>query len=138
MRYVFRVLALLFVVPATLLFIYWVGFSFIPGREPRWIRFTISLLCAGGVGWFLWNILGSIQSSGVSTVLSGGLIVGGIAFCIGFFGPIILSPESPQGPMVGLFITGPLGFLLGSVGGFIYWLIKRKKGETPPWVKNEL
>ena len=41
---------------------------------------------------------------------------GGIA---GFLGPIFLNPEANQGPLLGLFVTGPggaiAGLLLGSV-----------------------
>lgn len=41
--------------------------------------------------------------------------LGGIGFAAGFFGPMIFVPESNQGPMVGIFITGPGGGLLGLV-----------------------
>jgi hypothetical protein len=46
-------------------------------------------------------------------VLLTGAVVGGIAFAAGFFGPIILTPEANQGPLLGIFITGPLGFVFG-------------------------
>jgi hypothetical protein len=55
-------------------------------------------------------------------------MVGGISFCAGFFGPMIFAPGANQGPMLGLFITGPLGFIAGGIGGFVWWLVKRKKG----------
>jgi hypothetical protein len=45
------------------------------------------------------------------------LILGGIGFVVGFFGPMIFKPEANQGPMLGIFITGPLGFLLGLIYG---------------------
>jgi hypothetical protein len=47
----------------------------------------------------------------------GALVTGGIGFAAGFFGPMILDPSSPQGPLVGLFVTGPLGLLAGAIGG---------------------
>ena len=50
----------------------------------------------------------------------GAIIVGGIGFIAGFFGPMIFTPSANQGPMLGIFITGPLGVLLGLVGGLIY------------------
>jgi hypothetical protein len=53
--------------------------------------------------------------------------VGGIGFSAGFFGPIIFAPEANQGPLLGIFITGPLGFLIGSVGGFVYWFTKASR-----------
>jgi hypothetical protein len=48
------------------------------------------------------------------------LIVGGIGFCAGFFGPLVFAPEANQGPLLGIFITGPLGALLGAIGGVVY------------------
>jgi hypothetical protein len=47
-------------------------------------------------------------------------IVGGAA---GFFGPILLNPEANQGPLLGIFITGPGGAIAGAVLGFIFKLL---------------
>ncbi len=127
MRLIFRVMALLLVVPATYYFIYWVPFSLIPFIEQRWIPSIISLLCAAGVGWYVWRKLGSTQEGLVSSTLLGAVVLGAIGFCAGFFGPIIFAPGANQGPLLGIFITGPLGFLLGAVAGFLYWLVYRKK-----------
>ena len=46
----------------------------------------------------------------------GGVLVGGIGFIGGFFGPILLDPGANQGPLLGIF-TGPLGFVAGAIGG---------------------
>jgi hypothetical protein len=43
--------------------------------------------------------------------------VGGIGFVLGFFGPLLLTPDANQGPLLGIFITGPVGFLLGLLWG---------------------
>jgi uncharacterized membrane protein len=60
-----------------------------------------------------------------------GLIIGIISFLGGFIGPIILTPEANQGPLLGIFFTGPIGFaagiLLGIPGSIIY--LKRKEGK---------
>ena len=53
----------------------------------------------------------------LKSALKFGVILGAIGFAGGFFGPMVFSPESNQGPMLGIFITGPLGFLLGIVIG---------------------
>jgi hypothetical protein len=45
--------------------------------------------------------------------------VGVVSFLIGFVGPILFSPDSPQGPMLGIHITGPLGFFVGAVVGVV-------------------
>lgn len=45
--------------------------------------------------------------------------VGAISFALGFFGPIVLVPDANQGPLLGIFITGPLGALAGlAVGAY--------------------
>lgn len=51
--------------------------------------------------------------------------IGGIAFALGFFGPMIFVPGANQGPMLGIFITGPLGFLGGLVYGAIREMARR-------------
>ncbi len=49
--------------------------------------------------------------------------LGVVAFLIGFVGPIILSPDSPQGPLLGIFVTGPLGALAGAILGAIFGML---------------
>jgi hypothetical protein len=49
------------------------------------------------------------------------IILGGAGFAVGFFGPIVFVPDANQGPLVGIFITGPLGVVLGL--GF--WILSR-------------
>jgi hypothetical protein len=46
-----------------------------------------------------------------------GLVLGAVGLVAGFFGPMLLAPEANQGPMLGLFITGPLGLLVGLLWG---------------------
>ena len=47
----------------------------------------------------------------------GALMLGATGFVIGFFGPMQFAPGANQGPMLGLFITGPGGLVLGAVAG---------------------
>src|SRR5689334_11532990 len=47
------------------------------------------------------------------------LVLGLTGLVAGFLGPIVFSPDANQGPMLGLFITGPGGALLGAVLGFV-------------------
>jgi hypothetical protein len=49
----------------------------------------------------------------LKSVSTWALVLGGVGFICGFFGPIELSPDANQGPLLGIFITGPLAFLLG-------------------------
>jgi len=47
------------------------------------------------------------------------LVLGATGFVAGFFGPITFSPDANQGPLLGLFITGPGGALLGAILGSV-------------------
>lgn len=51
------------------------------------------------------------------------LVMGLVGGCAGFFGPIFLNPQANQGPMLGIFITGPGGALLGLVVGFLFRIL---------------
>ena len=44
------------------------------------------------------------------------MVIGGISFVAGFAGPLLLS-TSNLGPLLGIFVTGPLGFLVGGLVG---------------------
>lgn len=128
LRLVLRLAALLLVVPASYYFVYWLPMSLIPFGEGSWLPGLISLGCALGAGWYVWNRLGEVQPGLLTSMGLGAVIAGAVGFCGGFFGPMIFAPEANQGPLLGIFITGPLGFLLGGIGGLAYWLARGKKG----------
>ena len=52
------------------------------------------------------------------------MLLGGIGFAGGFFGPIIFHPDANQGPLLGIFITGPAGFVIGLVYGVVRELLR--------------
>jgi hypothetical protein len=52
-------------------------------------------------------------------ILKFALALGVTGFAAGFFGPIALNPEANQGPLLGIFITGPLGILSGLAIGTV-------------------
>ncbi len=49
--------------------------------------------------------------------------LGVVAFLAGFVGPMIVRPDLPQGPLLGLFFTGPLGALAGAILGAVIGLL---------------
>lgn len=61
----------------------------------------------------------------VSSAVKWGLILGGSGFALGFFGPLIVAPGANQGPLLGIFVTGPLGFLGGLLFGAVMGLLPR-------------
>jgi hypothetical protein len=130
-RLVVRLFALLFVVPATYYFVYWVPFSLLQLEGARWVANVVSILCAALTGWFVWRAVGSDRHDAVSSIVLGALLLGGIGFSAGFFGPIAFAPEANQGPLLGIFITGPIGFVLGGLVGLIYWAVRHQQPHEP-------
>jgi len=45
------------------------------------------------------------------------VVFSAVTFAAGFFGPILVTPEANQGPLLGIFISGPAGFGAGLVWG---------------------
>ena len=52
--------------------------------------------------------------------------LGGSGFLLGFIGPMIVTPGANQGPLLGIFITGPGGFVLGLAFGLIKALLSER------------
>lgn len=125
MKSLLRVVLVFVVSVGTYYFTYWmllILFTFIlPDGLSGWIAMGAALACGGAAGWYLWTSSESLSQGLVRLVAKGALYTGGIGFVLGFFGPMIIAPDANQGPMLGIFITGPLGFLLGAVGGAVYW-----------------
>lgn len=61
-------------------------------------------------------------------ILLKGIKYGAIGFGIGFLGPMLLDPSSGNGPLLGIFITGPLGFVVGLGRGV--WLRRRSRADV--------
>jgi hypothetical protein len=61
--------------------------------------------------------------------LAGTVAMGFAGFVCGYFGPLVLSPDASAGPLVGIFITGPLGAFVGAVVGAA-GALARLKGAT--------
>ncbi len=66
----------------------------LPGASPPWLR-------------------------SLRMIVGTALVLGVVGFVLGFFGPMLLAPQANQGPMLGIFITGPVGFLAGLVIGIV-------------------
>lgn len=123
-----RILLLLTVVPAVYFFVYWLPLALVPLEGREWLAGLVALLCALLAGRFLWRHTGEPRRQGLfASMTTGALALGGVGFCAGFFGPLLLHPEGNQGPLLGLLFTGPLGAVLGAVGGLVYWLLHRDR-----------
>lgn len=68
---------------------------------------------------FKFGVFGERSMRVLREVMRPALWLGGIGFALGFFGPMIFTPGANQGPMLGIFITGPAGFVLGLAVGVV-------------------
>ena len=76
----------------------------------------LAAVAAVGIGFAAWAGSGSQHPVVRGAVLGAGWC-GVIGFVGGFFGPMLLTPDANQGPMLGLFITGPGGVVIGGLCG---------------------
>lgn len=81
---------------------------------------TGAVLC----GWFALRGDRPASRRHIGSTMKGGVITGAVGFAAGFMGPLLFAPESNQGPLLGIFLTGPVGFVLGAATG---WVIGRSK-----------
>ena len=70
--------------------------------------------------------LGSRWREIVGSAVRPAFVLGAIGFAAGFFGPMVFAPGANQGPLLGIFITGPAGFAVGLVYGIARTLLRRR------------
>ena len=131
MRSLFRTLVTVVSGVSSLYFVFWVGGALLLFvHAPLWLSSVMAIVAAAAVSRYVWRHTASLQPGLVNSVVLGALASGGIGFAGGFFGPILLMPEANQGPLLGIFITGPLGFVLGVIGGAVYWFTWGRQRST--------
>lgn len=72
-----------------------------------------------------------VQPSLTEQVIVRAVVLGAIGGACGFFGPIYFDPGAAQGPLVGIFFTGPLGLLLGAGLGLLFHRLSLR-----PWARE--
>ena len=86
-----------------------------------------SFLVSISAGWFLWINTATSHEGSIQSIFLGAIVVGVAGFLLGFVGPMIVMPGANQGPLIGIFVTGPIGFLTGPIIGFANWVYKRRR-----------
>jgi hypothetical protein len=64
----------------------------------------------------------------VGRIATWAFAIGVVCFSVGFFGPMIFAPGANQGPLLGILITGPLGFLGGLGVGVLREILGYRAG----------
>lgn len=93
--------------------------------------FFTPLSVAGLCLWFAFAGHRPVDRARIGCAVAGGMSVGGVSFLCGFIGPMIFMPTSNQGPLLGIFITGPAGVVLGTWFGAMYGMIRIRKNQPP-------
>jgi hypothetical protein len=87
---------------------------------PHAFRMGVGLACAALITVPVWRASADPAPGLARSMLKGAGLVGGIGFLGGYVGPMILAPDANQGPLLGIFITGPAGFVIGAIGGALW------------------
>jgi hypothetical protein len=82
-----------------------------------WVPIALWLLTMGLLCW--WMVLAGQEPRTRARIAASwrmGWILGAIGLALGFIGPLVITPSANLGPLLGILITGPGGFVLGAVG----------------------
>ena len=142
MRAIFRAGVTVIATVMSWYFVFWIAAgllaAILPRHQPGPITVTLAIaiatVCAAALARAVWRMTGSGAGTSASiggAMLRGALIVGVIGFLVGFVGPIVFTPGSNQGPLLGIFITGPLGLVIGAIAGAIRWRVNRSARNAP-------
>jgi hypothetical protein len=102
------------------------------GLDVMGMIFTVTLGVSGLFGgWY--GLAGSRPEieRRMGSALRWAAMIGGVTFAAGFFGPMVLTPDSNQGPLLGIFFTGPVGFTAGLILGWLAPNLLRRRSERP-------
>lgn len=110
------------------LFVYWIVFAFYPAFSLATEK-IVALACGACAGGMVWFATHADAQRNLTLMFVNAVVGGGIAFALGFFGPMIFAPGANQGPLLG-FVTGPVGFLVGAVVGFVRTMTRRDPPAT--------
>lgn len=85
----------------------------------------MALIVALCVAYRIWPKTQTWPQTLLGWTLAGSLLLGVIGFVAGYFGPMMFAPEAPQGPLLGVFVTGPMSFGLGGIIGLLIGFKRR-------------
>lgn len=121
MSIVLRALLSTVVFAAAHFFSYWMIFLQVVPESPQQLAWSLSLATGCLAAAFAWYNLSSPNCGLSGAIACSALTFGSLGLVGGFIGPVVLFPEAQQGPLLGLFVTGPLGFLAGGTFAAFKW-----------------
>lgn len=85
-----------------------------------WVPITLWLVTMGFLWW--WAALAGPEPGTRARLQASwraGWLVGLAGLAVGFVGPLVVTPKASLGPLLGILITGPVGFVVGALGGAV-------------------
>jgi len=92
----------------------------LPGNDGWifWVPIASWLVTMGLLCW--WAALDGHREASrarIRTSWRAGWSVGAVGLALGFLGPLVVTPQASLGPLLGILLTGPAGFILGALVG---------------------
>ena len=86
-----------------------------------WVPSTCWLVTMGLLCW--WTALAHQPTTRARIRASwrAGWVLGAVGLALGFLGPLLVTPKANLGPLLGILITGPGAFVLGSLAAALAW-----------------
>jgi hypothetical protein len=85
-----------------------------------WVPIASWLVTMGLLCW--WSALDCHRGGSRARIRASwraGWLAGGIALALGFLGPLVPTPKASLGPLLGILLMGPVGFVQGAVIGAV-------------------
>jgi len=89
-------------------------------EKDKSIRYVLSISTVIIVAFVVWKLTANLAAERWSRVKKGGVIGAVVGILIGVAGPLLLQPSANLGPLLGIFFTIPIGFIVGLVFGSFY------------------
>jgi hypothetical protein len=143
MQKAFRILAVTGTAVSIYYFAFWFAGALLFPAKPNAASLISEIVAAvsSGLVWWFWpksKAKDTVDShkqlsepNFISRIVFCSILAGSIGFAGGFFGPLLLSPKSNLGPLLGILLTGPIGALSGPAIG-VATLVRKTNLKTLP------
>jgi hypothetical protein len=82
-----------------------------------WVPITLLLAAVSALcWWYAFRAHHPESRAAISASWKAGWLVGWVGGAAGFVGPLVIWPDANLGPLLGILLTGPAGFVLGVLG----------------------
>jgi hypothetical protein len=125
-----RVVLTIFIWYVVYVMTFWLPYSVLVPEDQPGLASACAQVTGAAAAYGVWRWSGRAGRGLAASVFYRAIVVGAVGFAAGFFGPLLLTPDANQGPLLGIFITGPLGVVVGALWGAARWAMSRRANQT--------